>query len=175
MQIQEVQEVLKSRFETHMERHSNISWPEVCTHIDDKDWEILSKMEASGGEPDVLVTAEGKLFFVDCCKETPEIRRSVCYDEEARFSRKKNAPRASAWGMADTIGAPLLDEKIYRTLQGTGEYDLKGQVWLATDEEFREKGDALFANLRHGRVFVYYNGVGSYYRNRGFRCMLALD
>lgn len=175
MNLLDLKRILKSRFVANMKRHPNISWTEVCANIDAEGWEVLSRMELAGGEPDVLVTEDDKLIFVDCCKETPETRRSVCYDEAARLARKKNAPAESAWGMAVDIGAVLVDETIYEALQKTGHYDEKGQVWLATDEDFRKQGDALFANLRHGRVFVYYNGAGSYYRNRGFRCMLNLN
>lgn len=121
------------------------------------------------------MTPDGKYIFVDCCKETPEDRRSVCYNEEARLARKNNAPEKSAWGMAETLGLSLIDEATHLLLQETGSYDIKSQVWLATDEEFLSQGDALFGNRRHDRVFIYYNGPQSYYRTRGFRLMLRLS
>lgn len=170
-----VQELLKKRFEDHMERHPGLSWDSLSAKISDEEWTLLERMEEAGGEPDLLVTPDGKYIFVDCCKETPEDRRSVCYNEEARLARKNNAPEKSAWGMAETLGLSLIDEATHLLLQETGSYDIKSQVWLATDEEFLSQGDALFGNRRHDRVFIYYNGPQSYYRTRGFRLMLRLS
>lgn len=171
----DLKETLKNRFYKHMERHQNVSWEDVCQLITEDDWKILKNMEETGGEPDILLDRYGNLLFADCCNETPDDRRSVCYDEEARLARKKNAPNKSAKGIVNQIGASLMDEEVYRILQESGSYDEKSQVWIATDKRFRDKGDALFASARHGRTFIYYNGAGSYYRNRGFRCMLKLN
>ncbi|MGI6214367.1 MAG: DUF4256 domain-containing protein [Christensenellales bacterium] len=175
MEAAKLNETLKKRFEQNMQRHPGILWEDICKLLTQEHWDILSRMEEAGGEPDVLAGKNGGLLFGDCCKETPQNRRSVCYDEEARLKRKNNPPEKSAWGIAKSYGALLMDEETYKILQKCGSYDEKGQVWLATDDAFRRQGDALFANLRHGRVFIYYNGAESYYRIRGFRCMLLLN
>jgi hypothetical protein len=174
MEVREIEKILKDRFENNMERHPGISRKEVIELINPEAWEILKKMEEAGGQVDLLAGEDGSLIFVDTCKETPQERRSVCYDEEARLSRKKFPPENSALGMAKEIGADLMDEKTYYLLQKTGKYDEKGQVRLGVDEDFRKTGDGLFANRRHDRVFVYYNGAQSYYKTRGFRSMLKI-
>lgn len=171
----QVQENLKKRFEDHPERHPGLSWDQVSQQISEEQWVLLQRMEEAGGEPDLLLTPDGKRIYVDTCKETPEDRRSVCYDEKARLARKNNAPDKSARGIAENLGLSLVDEATYLLLQATGSYDVKGQIWLATDEAFRSQGEALFGNRRHDRVFIYYNGAQSYYRTRGYRFMLNLD
>lgn len=51
-------------------------------------------MEMTGGEPDVVGKDEktGEYIFYDCSPESPEGRRSLCYDHEAMESRKENKP-----------------------------------------------------------------------------------
>ena len=63
-------------------------------------------MEDTGGEPDVIGRDQstGEFLFVDCSPESPEGRRSVCYDPEALASRKEHKPKHSAIGMAAEMG-----------------------------------------------------------------------
>ena len=79
----------------------------------------LYEMEQTGGEPDVvdydLETDE--YIFVDCSRESPAGRRSLCYDGEARQARKKNPPENSALELAEKMGIELLTEGQYRRLQ----------------------------------------------------------
>ena len=75
---------LKERFEANLKRHKTTSWKVVEEHLS-KNTKVLSsiyQLEASGGEPDVVELSSSKLdvFFMDCSKETPEGRRSLCYD-----------------------------------------------------------------------------------------------
>ncbi|MBV6571823.1 DUF4256 domain-containing protein, partial [Acinetobacter baumannii] len=106
--------------------------------------------------------------------ETPKGRRSLCYDREALESRKDHPPKNSAIDLVQEIGAELLTEEQYHQLQQLGEFDLKTSSWLATPEEIRKLGGALFADRRYGRVFIYHNGAQSYYAARGFRCCLRV-
>lgn len=46
---------------------------------------------------------------------------------------------------ADAMGAALLDEELYRRLQGLGEFDLKTSSWLLTPAGMRGRGGALLA------------------------------
>jgi hypothetical protein len=128
-------------------------------------------MESSGGEPDVIGrdAATGELLLCDCAPETPSGRRSLCYDDEALHARKENKPAGSAIGMARSLGVELLTEAQYRALQQLGEFDLKTSSWIATPDDVRDLGGALFCDRRYGRVFVYHNGAQSYYAARGFR------
>lgn len=177
-QIELLLELLKNRFEKNTHRHTEIEWSDVqnkLIKVPDKLW-LLQEMENTGGEPDVIVFDQQKdqYLFVDCSPETPKGRRSLCYDREALESRKDHPPKNSAIDLVQEIGAELLTQEQYHQLQQLGEFDLKTSSWLATPEEIRKLGGALFADRRYGRVFIYHNGAQSYYAARGFRCCLRV-
>ena len=171
-------DILKTRFDENKERHPDLEWAEVENrlHGNPEALAVLQRMEESGGEPDVIGYAEDgeSLLFCDCAKETPAGRRSLCYDEEALRKRKKNLPAGSAQRQAQEIGAALLTEELYRRLQSLGEFDLKTSSWIATPEEIRTKGGALFCERRYGAVFTFHNGADSYYSVRGWRGFLRV-
>jgi hypothetical protein len=133
-------------------------------------------MEASGGEPDVIGQdrSTGKFIFCDCAAESPLGRRSLCYDREALNARKENRPAGSALEMALAMGVELLTEGQYRELQRLGEFDTKTSSWIATPQDVRALGGALFCDRRYDKVFVYHNGAQSYYAARGFRSLLRV-
>ena len=166
-------EVLKTRFDKNMHRHAGVAWADVRARLDANPDALrsLRAMEDTGGEPDVLGREKGsrRLVFCDCAPESPSGRRSACYDEEARKARKENRPDQSAMGMAAAMGIELLTEAQYRELQTLGEFDLKTSSWVATPPAIRALGGALFCDRRYDTVFVYHNGVQSYYAARGFR------
>ncbi len=169
---------LKARFEKNAHRHSGIAWAEVQARLEGNPGalETLQAMEASGGEPDVIGKDKksGHVTFVDCSAESPIGRRSTCYDAEARESRKEHKPQNSAVEMATEMGVNLLTEEQYRALQSLGEFDMKTSSWIATPPDVRALGGALFCDRRYGKVFVYHNGVQSYYAARGFRGSLRV-
>jgi hypothetical protein len=76
--------------------------------------------------------------------------------------------------MAAGMGIELLTEDQYRELQQLGKFDLKTSSWLKTPDNVRELGGAIFGDRRYNRVFVYHNGVQSYYAARGFRGWLKI-
>jgi hypothetical protein len=169
---------LQTRFEKNVDRHKGISWKDVETKLNknaDKMWSIL-QMEETGGEPDVVGYDKktDTYTFFDCSPESPAGRRSFCYDQEALESRKENKPKNSAVGMANTMGVQLLTEEEYRMLQQLGKFDLKTSSWVKTPKKIRELGGALFCDRRFDTVFVYHNGVESYYAARAFRAMLTV-
>ena len=170
--------ILKERFLTNMERHPDLSWDSVEKALKDNAdvLTVLKRMEESGGQPDVIgIDKEtGKIIFCDCSPETPDGRRSLCYDDEALAKRKKNPPVSSALFQAQEMGVRLLDEKMYRYLQQLGQFDLKTSSWLATPAEIRKLGGAFFAERRYGTVFVFHNGADSYYSVRGWRGYILL-
>lgn len=174
MERAELMDLLKKRFEEHMERHPNVLWTDVAGLLTADSCRILLAMEESGGEPDVVDFGDERIIYVDCSQESPLPRRSLCYDRQALAGRKENAPEGSAVEKAAAIGARLLDENAYITLQKYGDFDLKSQSWILTPPDFRKEGDAFFGSKRHGRTFIFYNGAQSYYKTRGFRCMLTL-
>jgi len=178
-QVQEsLLQVLKGRFDKNKHRHKGIAWPDVQARLEAKKNALrsLGEMEATGGEPDIIGTAPGSKGFVfcDCSPESPAGRRSTCYDGEARLARKEHRPESSATEMAAGMGIDLLTEEQYRALQELGEFDLKTSSWIATPPDVRALGGALFCDRRYGKVFVYHNGVQSYYAARGFRGLLVV-
>ncbi|MCY1544792.1 hypothetical protein D9M68_806960 [compost metagenome] len=161
-----------------MHRHAGAAWSDVRAKLEGlpEALKSLQAMEATGGEPDVLgeATDSGHIVYCDCSPESPTGRRSTCFDAEARAARKENKPESSAGEMAAAMGIELLTEEQYRALQAHGEFDLKTSSWLQTPPEVRALGGALFGDRRYGRVFVYHNGVQSYYAARGFRGWLRV-
>jgi hypothetical protein len=176
-QRQELLETLRARFEEHRERHEGIRWSEVQARLEaepDAFWS-LHEMERTGGEPDVVGrTEDGAYLFYDCSPESPDGRRSLCYDREALEARKKHKPDGSAVEAATAMGAELLTEEEYAALQALGPFDTKTSSWLRTPAEVRDLGGAIFGDRRYERVFTYHNGAESYYAARGFRCSLTV-
>ncbi len=169
---------LKDRFEKNMKRHKGIEWAVVQAKLEaaPKKLDSLNAMETTGGEPDVigLDKASGEFIFCDCSAESPEGRRSYCYDAEALAARKENKPAHSATAAAAEMGIELLTEEQYRELHKLGKFDLKTSSWLNTPAEIRKLGGAIFGDVRYGTIFIYHNGVQSYYAGRGFRGMLKV-
>ena len=167
---------LQARFEAHPHRHPGIAWAAVAARLTPAALAALAWMEETGGQPDVVGqdAATGAFHFVDCAPESPAGRRSLCYDEPARLARKDAPPAGSAWGRCAEHGLRLLSEAEYRHLQSLAPCDLKTSSWLDTPAPVRALGGALFGDCRYGTVFVYHNGVQSYYAARGFRACLAV-
>lgn len=177
-QAKELLAILKSRFEKNMNRHKGMVWDKIQTKLEanpDKLW-ILDDMENTGGEPDVVghdKKTDEYLFF-DCAAESPKGRRSICYDQDALESRKEHKPAHSAMGMAAEMGVEVLTEEQYHYLQSLGDYDTKTSSWLATPAAIRKLGGAIFGDKRYKHVFIYHNGVESYYAGRAFRGCLKV-
>ena len=177
-QSEELLSILKIRFEKNMKRHEGIEWAKVqekLTAKPEKLWS-LNEMDITGGEPDVVAFDEktNEFIFMDCAAESPKGRRSTCYDHEALEARKEHKPNDSAVNMASEMGIELLTEEGYRALQELGEFDLKTSSWIKTPERIRKLDGALFCDRRYDTVFVYHNGVQSYYAARGFRGALKV-
>jgi hypothetical protein len=175
---EELLSILKTRFEKNRNRHPGIDWDPVKTKLEadaGKLWS-LHEMERTGGEPDVAGYDHktGEYLFYDCSAETPKGRRSICYDREARETRKENKPETSAMDMAAAMGITLLTEEQYRDLQKLGAFDTKTSSWVKTPSDIRSLGGALFCDRRYGHVFLYHNGADSYYAARAFRGVLRV-
>jgi len=172
-------EILKNRFERNRHLHRSLQWEEVHSallHDASAMWSI-SQMEATGGEPDLVMLEESSstLIFVDVAKESPKGRRSLCYDREALEKRKANKPENSAMGLAKEMGIELLTEEEYRKVQKMEMLDLKTSSWVKTPEAIRKLGGAIFCDRRYNTVFTYHNGADSYYGSRGFRGKLRIE
>src|SRR5437773_12352061 len=96
----ELLSTLKERFEKNPALHKGIKWGDVAKRLDadPKKLRMLSEMERTGGEPDVvgLDKKTGEFIFYDCSAESPKGRRSLCYDRAAWRSRKEHKPADTA-------------------------------------------------------------------------------
>ena len=175
---EELLRALKARFEKNMNRHQGIEWANVQARLDANPGKVsaLSEMERTGGEPDVVGQDKetGACLFYDCSAESPQGRRSVCYDREALQARKEHKPQDSAIDMATAMGIEILTETQYRGLQTLGAFDTKTSSWVKTPPDIRKLGGAIFCDRRYGHVFMYHNGAESYYAARGFRGALEV-
>lgn len=157
---------------------SEYGGPEIQTRLEatpERLWSLY-EMENTGGEPDVVGYDQqtNEYIFYDCSAESPDGRRSLCYDREALETRKKHKPKNSAMDLAATMGIDFLSEEQYRALQELGHFDTQTSSWIKTPGDVRELGGALFADYRYGRVFIYHNSAPSYYAARGFRGALRV-
>jgi hypothetical protein len=172
-QRKELLGALKVRFERNMNRHKGLEWAKVQAKLEANTEKLqsLNEMERTGGEPDAVGHDKnsGEYIFDDCSAQSPNGRRSICYDREALESRKEHKPEDSAVGMAASMGIELLTEEQYRDLQKLGDFDTKTSSWVKTPSDIRKLGGALFCARRYDTVFVYHNGAESYYAGRGFR------
>lgn len=171
-------QTLKVRFQNNEGRHKTLVWDDIQSRLEEslKALHTLAWMENTGGEPDVIGydRTSGHYIFCDCSPESPSGRRSLCYDREALNSRKQNKPIGCAVETAIEMGLELLSETQYRDLQELGQFDTKTSSWIATPDDVRALGGALFCDRRYGKVFTYHNGAESYYAARGFRGLLQV-
>jgi hypothetical protein len=174
----ELLKTLKARFAKNMRRHVGMDWSQVQAKLErqPEKCHVLSEMERTGGEPDVIgYNKENDAFiFCDCAPESPTGRRSLCYDRKALDTRKENKPNGNALEMASMMGIEMLNEQQYRALQTLGEFDKKTSSWVQTPTSIRELGGALFCDRRYDHIFVYHNGAEAYYAARGFRGRLEV-
>jgi hypothetical protein len=177
-QQNELLKTLKVRFEKNMNRHKDFEWSKIQTNLEANPNKIfiLSEMESTGGEPDVVAydEATNEYIFFDCSPESPKNRRSLCYDLEAWESRKEHKPENNVIDLATEIGIEILTEEEYSALQKLGTFDLKTSSWVKTPSDIRKLGGAIFCDRRYNTVFTYHNGAESYYAARGFRGSLRV-
>jgi hypothetical protein len=177
-QCDELLKILQARFEKNMNRHKGLAWADVQARLDTNAEKLqsLNEMERTGGEPDVVGQDKktGEYIFYDCSPESPNRRRSLCYDREALESRKEHKPKNTALDVAAAMGTELLTEEQYRDLQKLGNFDTKTSSWVKTPSAIRNLGGGLFCDRRYDTVFVYHNGAESYYAARGFRALLKV-
>lgn len=164
--------ILHNRFEENMHRHKGILWLDVAKNLEKSTkLSTLEQMESTGGGPDVVGYDEKarEYIFMDCSRESPLGRRSLCYDRLALDGRRENKPADSAVNMAVSMWASLLTGDEYKQLQSLEAFDLKTSSWIVTPDKVRKLGWALFCDRRYDTVFTYHNGAESYYAARWWR------
>lgn len=173
-------ETLKDRFEQNMNRHKGLEWDNIQAKLKAQPEKLSSlyAMESTGGEPDVVGYDEvrDEYIFYDCAEQSPDGRRSICYDREGEKAREKKGvfPGGNAVDLAAAMGIELLTEAQYRALQELGEFDTKTESWIQAPADIRELGGAIFGDRRYGHVFVFHNSAPSFYSGRGFRGALRV-
>ena len=85
-------------------------------------------------------------------------RNALLQTLQARFDKHPGRHQGITWADVQTLGT----------------FDAKTSSWIATPPDVRALGGALFGDWRYGRVFIYPNGVQSYYAARGFRGVLRV-
>ena len=179
-QREELLKTLQDRFEKNMTRHKGLEWPNIQAKLKAHPEKLssLNAMESTGGEPDVVGYDKktGEYIFYDCSAESPQGRRSICYDREGQEEREKKGvhPAGNAVDLAAAMAIELLSEDQYRELQKLGEFDTKTESWVKTPTDIRKLGGALFCDRRYGQVFVFHNSAPSFYAARGFRGSLRV-
>jgi hypothetical protein len=127
-------QTLEARFENYKNRHQGLAWAKVQARLEANPGKLwsLHEMERTGGEPDVVGhdNKTGEIIFFDCSAESPQGRRSVCYDRKGLESRKEHKPKNNAIDMAAAMGIELLTEEQYRELQKLGNFDTKTSSWV---------------------------------------------
>lgn len=177
---EELLKTLQVRFEGNMQRHEGLDWSDIRAKLEAHPEKLasLNAMESTGGQPDVVGVDEktGEYIFYDCSPESPDGRRSICYNQDGQAERERKAvfPAGNAVDLAAAMGIEFLDEEQYRHLQELGEFDLKSQSWIRTPADIVERGGALFCERRFGHVFVAPNTYPCFYGNRGFRGALRV-
>lgn len=179
-QGEELLKTLQVRFENNMNRHEGLVWTEIQAKLESHPEKLssLHAMESTGGEPDIVGFDKktGEYIFFDCSAESPQGRRSICYDREGQAAREKQGvhPAGNAVDLAAAMGIELLNEDQYRELQQLGEFDAKTESWIQTPAAIRKLGGALFCDRRYNHVFVFHNSAPSFYASRGFRGSLRV-
>ena len=171
---------LQGRFEKNRNRHIDLDWSKIQAKLETRPEKLASlhAMESTGGEPDVVGydPETDEYVFIDCSIESPNGRRSICYDREGQAEREKKGvyPAGNAVDLAAAMNIELLNEEQYRALQKLGEFDTRTESWIQTPPDIRKLGGALFCDRRYGHVFVFHNSAPSFYAARGFRGSLRI-
>lgn len=171
--MNEIKKILKERLNNNKYFNQMINFDKYLIKLNDDLLSKINYMEKTGGMPEMIIY-DNKVIIVELSLETPN-RRSVCYDKDARLSRKKFPPEESAIEIANKNGLEIVDEKMYNFLQTIKKIDQKTSSWLKTNKDFRKLGGALTGERRYDRVFIYHNGAESYYNNRSFRTYIIID
>jgi hypothetical protein len=177
---EELLRTLEGRFAKNSSRHEGLDWAEVQAKLQANPGKLwsLNEMERTGGEPDVIGQDKqtGEYLFCDCSAESPQGRRTICYDGAGQDEREKKGvyPAGNAVDMAAAMRINLLTEEQYRALQTIGKFDMKTSSWVETPPDIRKRGGAIFGDRRYERVFIYHNSAPSFYSSRGFRGLLRV-
>jgi len=134
----------------------------------------LSRMEETGGFPDIVAIEDDAFVFADCSAESPAGRRNCVYDKEAGECINTKF-KGNAVDMAEEFGVEIWSEEFYRLMQTVVDFDKRTCSWLKTDAQTRSTGDALLGGRNGDHVRVDMFDARDHYPNRGWRGMLRVQ
>ncbi len=134
----------------------------------------LSRLEETGGAPDIMAIEADAFVFADCSEESPAGRRDCVYDKAAE-ALTRGTVYGNAVDMAEEFDVEILSPESYRQMQRSGKFDRKTWSWIKTDAETRSRGAALCGGRFEGHVYVDQCGAHSYRDDGAWRGRLRVQ
>jgi len=122
----------------HYKRPGGVTFPEVKAALEKNPalMQSLSKMEETGGAPDVIAIEGDTFVFADCSAESPIGRRNLDYRQSVEMAK----------GMA----VDMLSETDYRAMQKKGKFDLDSLSWLDSEDIIDTRGARFGGRFDYG-------------------------
>jgi hypothetical protein len=127
-QTDELIATIKSRFETPENKSiCNVIFADIDKSLRAAPEKLygLSKMEETGGYPQIIGIDGDEFVFEDCCVESPLGRRNLNFDESLVQSQE--------------FGVDMQDTDAYEKIRRLGMCDRDSVSWLKTNQELRKK------------------------------------
>lgn len=165
-----------SRKAGHYARPEEINFGEVKTALEANPAALwsLSRMEETGGLPDIVAIEDNTFVFADCSAESPAGRRNCVYDKEAE-KIAHGTFNGNAVDMAEEFGVEMWSPEFYRTMQDLGKFDRNTWSWLKTDAKTRSTGFALRGGRFGDLVFVVQGFAHGHYVDGAWRGLLRVE
>jgi hypothetical protein len=155
-------DTLRTRFERNHELHDKVNWTDVENALKSNPKALwsLGRMDATGGEPDVIGEEKDVFVFGDCSVENPSGRRDMAFDKDAaKYFKKLNMQfNGIAEDWAKEAEVDFMSKTQYLELQNKLPMDFLSLAnpgcWLQSPPRMR--GDAVaLRGHRTGLVDVY--------------------
>jgi len=165
-----------SRKADHYVRPKGIDFGEVKKALEANPAALwsLSKMEETGGSPDIVAVESNEFVFADCSAESPEGRRNCVYDSAAEKSARGTF-KGNAVDMSEEFGVEMWSPEFYRQMQTSGKFDRNTWSWLKTDAETRSTAVALRGSRDGDHVLVYQYDARSHRGSGAWRGLLRVQ
>lgn len=160
----------------HYERPEGIDFGEVKRALEANPVALwsLSRLEETGGTPDIVAVEGGTFVFADCSEESPAGRRNCVYDKAAE-ALARGTFNGNAADMAEEFGVEMWSPEFYRQMQTSGKFDRRTWSWLKTDAETRSTSGALCGHRAGDHVYVNRDGARSLGGDRAWRGLLRVQ
>ena len=136
------------------------------------DWEKLRKGYGNTKPTnDLLARMKNPILLEET--ETDQVWGEA-FGESTDIPERCNKTYDEAKKQCEAMGLELMDERLYRILQDKKKVDIKGWVWLATDKETRESGNAVYGRRGEGGVYVCGCDADYRYPRDGWRASLRV-